>query len=240
MAELWAQAVLEIKERIGKQNYETWIRPIIFVSRNKNEIFLNVPNKFFRDWLIEHYLAQIENIVSSLAKHETKVIFEINEKLDGQPNFEKTVKKDDKEREKSQRNNLVPKYTFQNFVVGASNQFAHAACMAVANQPGDHYNPLFLYGGVGLGKTHLVNAIGHQAAAQRPGLKIGYLSSETSTFSSLTTFSLSPARSEPKRSSFTLSIRSTNHTSKLSSPRTSFLKRSPALRTACAIDSSGD
>ena len=179
MAELWAQAVVEIKERIGKQNYETWIRPIIFVSRNKNEILLDVPNKFFREWLIEHYLAQIENVVSSLAKHETKVIFEINEKTNGQPNFEKTVKKDDKEREKSQRNNLVPKYTFQNFVVGASNQFAHAACMAVANQPGDHYNPLFLYGGVGLGKTHLVNAIGHQAAAQRPGLKIVYLSSES-------------------------------------------------------------
>ena len=93
---------------------------------------------------------------------------------------EKTPKKDEKERDKPPRtSNLIPKYTFENFVIGASNQFAHAACMAVANQPGDHYNPLFIYGGVGLGKTHLVNAIGHWAEAQRAGLKVVYLSSES-------------------------------------------------------------
>ena len=180
MPELWTAAATEIKERIGKQNYETWIKPISFVSRNKNEILLEVPNKFFREWLTEHYLVQMETILSSLAKQNMKVVFEVNEKSDGQLNREKTVKKDDKERERPQRNNnLVPKYTFQNFVVGASNQFAHAACVAVANQPGDHYNPLFIYGGVGLGKTHLVNAIGHQAATQRPAAKIAYLSSES-------------------------------------------------------------
>jgi chromosomal replication initiator protein len=180
MPELWTTAVAEIKERIGKQNFETWIKPISFVSRNKNEILLEVPSKFFREWLMEHYLAQIETVLSSLAKHDVKVVFEINDKLDSPSNIEKPLKKDEKEREKPQRNNnLVAKYTFQNFVVGASNQFAHAACVAVANQPGDHYNPLFIYGGVGLGKTHLVNAIGHQAVAQRPGLKVVYLSSES-------------------------------------------------------------
>ena len=164
MPELWTTAVAEIKEQIGKQNFETWIKPISFVSRNKNEILLDVPSKFFREWLMEHYLAQIETILSSLAKHDVKVVFEINDKLDSPSSVEKPLKKDEKEREKPQRNNnLVAKYTFQNFVVGASNQFAHAACFAVANQPGDHYNPLFIYGGVGLGKTHLVNAIGHWA-----------------------------------------------------------------------------
>jgi len=178
MPELWTQAVAEIKERIGRQNYETWIKPIGFISRNKNEICLDVPNKFFRDWLTEHYLEQIQDILSTLAKHEVKVVFEINEKTNRQANAEKGVKREERERVQKSNSNLVPKYTFQNFVVGASNQFAHAACVAVANQPGEHYNPLFIYGGVGLGKTHLVNAIGHQSA-QRSGLKVVYLSSES-------------------------------------------------------------
>ena len=181
MPEIWSQALAEIKEQIGKQNYETWFKPVAFVSRNKNQIFLNVPNRFFRDWLTEHYIGQIQEILSALAKHDVKVVFEINEKSVDETNPEKTVKRDERDRERLQKSitNLVPKYTFQNFVVGASNQFAHAACVAVANQPGDHYNPLFIYGGVGLGKTHLVNAIGHQAASQRSGLKIVYLSSES-------------------------------------------------------------
>ncbi|HXT55426.1 MAG TPA: chromosomal replication initiator protein DnaA [Candidatus Eisenbacteria bacterium] len=178
MPELWTQAVAEIKERIGRQNYETWIKPIGFISRNKNEICLDVPNKFFRDWLTEHYLIQIQDILSALAKHDVKVVFEINEKTNRQANAEKGVKREERERVQKSNSNLVPKYTFQNFVVGASNQFAHAACVAVANQPGEHYNPLFIYGGVGLGKTHLVNAIGHQSA-QRSGLKVVYLSSES-------------------------------------------------------------
>jgi chromosomal replication initiator protein len=179
MPELWSQAVAEIKERIGRQNYETWIKPIAFVSRNKNEICLDVPNKFFRDWLTEHYLGQIQETVSALAKHEVKIVFEINEKPNRQANAENGAKREERERVQKTDSNLVAKYTFQNFVVGASNQFAHAACVAVANQPGEHYNPLFIYGGVGLGKTHLVNAIGHHSASQRRGVKVVYLSSES-------------------------------------------------------------
>src|SRR5258708_18979009 len=180
MPELWTTAVAEIKERIGKQNFETWIKPIYFVSRNKNEIRLDVPSKFFREWLMEHYLAEIETTLRSLAKQDVKVVFEINDKLAGQSNIEKPLKKDEKEREKPQRNNnLVAKYTFDNLVVGASNQFAHAASKAVANQPGDHYNPLFIYGGVGLGKTHLVNAIGHQVLDGNEDARVVFLSSES-------------------------------------------------------------
>jgi chromosomal replication initiator protein len=180
MPELWNQALIELKERIGKQNYETWIKPIRFASRSKSEINLEVPNKFFRDWLTEHYLTQIEDVLSSLAKDRVKVVFEINEKLESRSSIERSIKKEEKERERPSRNtNLIPKYTFDNFVIGASNQFAHAACVAVANQPGDHYNPLFIYGGVGLGKTHLVNAIGHHSVTQRPSLKVVYLSSES-------------------------------------------------------------
>ncbi|HET9434337.1 MAG TPA: DnaA/Hda family protein, partial [Chitinophagaceae bacterium] len=162
MPELWTKGLAEIKERIDKQNYETWFKPIRFVSRNKNEIVLEVPNKFFRDWLTEHYVRQMENLLSGIAAQEVKVLFQINEELETRPRQEKILKKEQREAAKPQRStNLIAKYTFDNFIIGTSNQFAHAACMAVANQPGDHYNPLFIYGGVGLGKTHLVNAIGH-------------------------------------------------------------------------------
>ena len=180
MAYLWAEAQAEIKERIGKQNYDTWIRPIQFVSRNKNELVVAVANKFFRDWVGQNYLDDLESVVSAIAKHDLKVVIAVEQNGDEAKPQEKIQRKDDKERERQPRqSHLVQKYTFDNFVIGTSNQFAHAACMAVANQPGEHYNPLFIYGGVGLGKTHLVNAIGHQAAARRPNLKIVYLSSES-------------------------------------------------------------
>jgi chromosomal replication initiator protein len=181
MDELWAEALTEIKERIGKQNFDTWIKPVRFNLKSKNEIVLAVPNKFFRDWLTEHYLRQIETILTSISKNDVAVTFEIDPKLEHQSSAAKHDKKTEREpiQPALNRNNLVQKYTFENFVIGASNQFAHAACMAVANQPGEHYNPLFIYGGVGLGKTHLVNAIGHRAAAQKPNLKIAYLSSES-------------------------------------------------------------
>jgi len=180
MGELWSEALEEIKDRVGKQNFDTWIKPVRFLTKNKNEVTLEVPNKFFRDWLTENYIGQIENILATFAKQDIKIVFSVNQKLAARSTVEKNPKKDEKERDKPPRtSNLIPKYTFENFVIGASNQFAHAACMAVANQPGDHYNPLFIYGGVGLGKTHLVNAIGHWAEAQRAGLKVVYLSSES-------------------------------------------------------------
>ena len=180
MSDLWSEALVRIRQEVGKQNFETWIAPIRFVSKNKHEVVLDVPNKFFRDWLSEHYLNTLENILTKAMDQEMKVVFRVDESASRATNSQPSIKKDEPERERPQRaTNLIPKYTFGNFVIGASNQFAHAACMAVANQPGDNYNPLFIYGGVGLGKTHLVNAIGHQAMAQRAGLKVFYLSSES-------------------------------------------------------------
>jgi len=107
-----------------------------------------------------------------------KVSLSVNQKL--QAAGTAAEKKPEREPPRPPRvNNLIPKYNFDNFVVGASNQFAHAASLAVANQPGEHYNPLFIYGGVGLGKTHLINAIGHRVVEKRPLLKVFYLSSES-------------------------------------------------------------
>jgi chromosomal replication initiator protein len=183
MVELWEEALRQLRGRIGKQNFETWIEPIRFVSLTTEGASLEVPNKFFRDWLTEHYTEEITDVLKSLMQRKVKLLLTVNNRLQAKSQNEASTRKsvpEERDHIKAQRtNNLIPKYTFDNFVVGSSNQFAHAASMAVAKQPGEHYNPLFIYGGVGLGKTHLANAIGHRAAASRPGLKVFYLSSES-------------------------------------------------------------
>jgi chromosomal replication initiator protein len=139
-----------------------------------------VAKQIFRDWSDKTPSNDLESVVSAIAKHDLKVVLEVEQNGDETKPKEKNPRKDDKQPDRRLLpNHLVQKYTFENFVIGTSNQFAHAACVAVANQPGEHYNPLFIYGGVGLGKTHLVNAIGHDAAAKKPNLKIAYLSSES-------------------------------------------------------------
>src|SRR5262252_7097148 len=181
MDAIWQGALAELREQLGKQNFETWIKPIRFNEQKGNEIRLDVPNKFFRDWLMDHFVESIEQVLQSIARHEVRVCLTVNETLQTKHFPVRGERKIDREHERPQRanNNLIAKYTFDNFVIGASNQFAHAASMAVANQPGEHYNPLFIYGGVGLGKTHLVNAIGHRASDRRPSMKVVYLSSES-------------------------------------------------------------
>ena len=176
MDELWEGVLPQLRERLGTQNFETWIKPIRAKSAAADELALEVPNKFFRDWLAEHFLASIQELLAQGAQRVVKVSLSVNHHLPAAGGAQKRV---ERESIKPHRvSNLIPKYNFDNFVVGASNQFAHAASLAVANQPGDHYNPLFIYGGVGLGKTHLINAIGHRIVEQRPALKVFYLSSE--------------------------------------------------------------
>jgi chromosomal replication initiator protein len=185
MDDLWNRALESLKERLGKQHFETWIKPASFVSLTKTELRLKVPNKFFRDWLTEHFLGQIEEAVSIAAQQKISVTFDLSQQsaVTRTPS-EKVATRDEREKvlpppPPPRNNNLSVRYTFDNFVIGASNQFAHAACLAVANKPGVHYNPLFIYGGVGLGKTHLVNAIGNRSVDQTHGLKVFYLSSES-------------------------------------------------------------
>lgn len=177
MDELWEGVLRQLRERLGKQNFETWIKPVRVQARDEGEINLEVPNKFFRDWLVEHFLVPIQEALAAQSPQTVKVSVTVNQQLQTSSPTEKRI---ERERHKPQRvDNLIPRYNFENFVVGASNQFAHAASLAVANQPGAHYNPLFIYGGVGLGKTHLVNAIGHRIVESRPALKVFYLSSES-------------------------------------------------------------
>src|SRR5262245_63713799 len=169
MDAIWQGALAELREQLGKQNFETWIKPIRFNEQKGNDIRLDVPNKFFRDWLMDHFVESIEQVLQSIARHEVRVCLTVNENLQSKDLPVRGERKIDREHERPQRanNNLIAKYTFDNFVIGASNQFAHAASMAVANQPGEHYNPLFIYGGVGGWKTQLVKAHGQRARARR-------------------------------------------------------------------------
>jgi chromosomal replication initiator protein len=182
---LWDKTVKIIKEKISQQNFETWIRPIRIATMEGNLVHLSVPNRFFRDWLVENYIPLIRESMKS----ETGVPFQVEFVIENEnnqypvagesyeaPAGEKTAPK------KSSRarvySSLNVNYCFERFVVGASNQFAHAASSAVAEQPAKNYNPLFIYGGVGLGKTHLLNAIGLKTLNLFPDLNVVYVSAE--------------------------------------------------------------
>jgi chromosomal replication initiator protein len=180
MSQIWQVSLEQLRDRLGQQNFETWIKPIRVKEADDDELLLEVPNKFFRDWLVEHFLRAIRETLADAAHRDIKVSIAINQKLQAAAPLpvEKRAERE-APRALPRTNNLIPKYTFENFIVGASNQFAHAASLAVANQPGEHYNPLFIYGGVGLGKTHLINAIGHRVMEKRQALKVLYLSSES-------------------------------------------------------------
>jgi len=174
---LWQETLKQFETRFGTHNFETWIKPIHIAHEDNNEFGLEVPSKFFRDWLVGHFLSTIQEELSKLAHERVHITVTINPQLQ-RPNEQPKIYEQPKNRS-VEPTGLIPKYTFENFVVGASNQFAQASCLAVANQPGEYYNPLFLYGGVGLGKTHLINALGHKVLAKNPNLKVAYLASES-------------------------------------------------------------
>lgn len=181
MEELWSKVVDSLKERIGQQNYEIWIKPINFVSITDDVLELEVPNRFFKDWINENYSSQIKEIVSFLTERHCSIRFQIKNK---EKEYTNSISPHDKHISVPSQSIFNPKYTFENFVVGASNQFANAACLAVANSPAKNYNPLFIYGGVGLGKTHLLHAIGNYIIQNRilPDVKkICYITSEEFT-----------------------------------------------------------
>ena len=180
MKDIWPEVVTVLRERLGKQNFESWIKPLGVASPAKNELVLKAPNKLHCQWLKEHFIAIIEDTVAAIAGYEVTVTLSVDQNPPSEKLPHPANVQTERGREKIHRqNNLIPQYRFEDFVIGASNQFAHAASLAVANKPGETYNPLFIYGGVGLGKTHLVNAIGHRTAARRPTTKILYLSSES-------------------------------------------------------------
>ncbi len=185
---MWNDALVYIQEKVPKQVFETWFTPVVLDRIEETTAYLAVPNKFFGEWLGEHYRDLLAEAVSvAQGGGHLDVSFVVNHKQapSSLPAQQESGPADTAGRgfvaSRSKRGvQLNPKYTFKSFVVGAGNQFAHAACMAVAEQPAKAYNPLFLYGGVGLGKTHLLNAIGNYLA-ERSDLRIAYLTTEQFT-----------------------------------------------------------
>jgi chromosomal replication initiator protein len=182
---LWEKSLQIIKEKVSPQNFETWIRPIKMSSLEGNNVTLNVPNKFFKDWLIENYHYVIKEAIVKIAGIDLKVDLQIGQETKkSQTSVRRHGEHQEKARSQSKRvrsglnQSLNPHYSFERFVVGPCNQFAHAASVSVAEQPAKNYNPLFIYGGVGLGKTHLLNAIGLRALSRHPDMNVVYVSAE--------------------------------------------------------------
>ncbi|MCX5837874.1 MAG: chromosomal replication initiator protein DnaA [Deltaproteobacteria bacterium] len=179
---LWDKALKVIKEKVNQQNFETWIRPIRIAAMEGDQVHLRVPNRFFRDWLVENYLALIRESMKSAAgiNFHVEWIIEQDHNQTGYSGDAAAVEKAAPKKPSRSRvhSTLNVNYCFDRFVVGSCNQFAHAASAAVAEQPAKNYNPLFIYGGVGLGKTHLLNAIGLKTLKLFPDMNVVYVSAE--------------------------------------------------------------
>jgi len=184
IADLWAKALQEIEKKLSKPSFETWLKSTKAHALQNDTLIITAPNEFARDWLESRYLHLIAETIYDLTGAELGIKFIIPQnQLDEEFELktpEKKATKNDEPAENSQ-NMLNQKYTFDTFVIGSGNRFAHAASLAVAEAPAKAYNPLFLYGGVGLGKTHLMHSIGHYVQEHNPNAKVVYLSSEKFT-----------------------------------------------------------
>jgi chromosomal replication initiator protein len=178
----WQEVLNYLKTKVNTQSYQTWLRPTSFDRVTSDSLSVRVPNREFQEWIQEHYGDYIHEALARLPLGVSKVqyVYEENEDMKGRENgkLQGLQRKLDFE---AVDHALNPRYTFDSFVVGNCNQFAHAAARAVAERPSRAYNPLFLYGGVGLGKTHLMQAVGHLIKAHSKESRLAYVSAERFT-----------------------------------------------------------
>jgi chromosomal replication initiator protein len=178
--DLWARLLDSLARTLPTPVLDNWVRPCRLVAVEGDHLRIGAPNKFSRDWLAQNYLDTLHQAARECLGGHPRITLAVDSegspaeaaptpRLERGPGGGGTV------------DGLNPRYTFDAFVVGSSNQFAQAACQAVAELPSRAYNPLFIYGGVGLGKTHLLHAVGHQSARLFPGMSVAYLSSERFT-----------------------------------------------------------
>lgn len=190
--ETWKQILEDLRQEFTSQVYNTWIQPLQFIDYKENTIFIQAENKFIKDWVeknykpnilknIKNYLPEAIDLNISINKNNNKSTKNKNSHKNIDNHIYKTeneVKNSTTSKNNNSNTNLNKNYTFESFISGSSNQFASAAAMAVANNPATTYNPLFIYGGVGLGKTHLINAIGNSLTANYPDISLFYYTSE--------------------------------------------------------------
>ncbi len=182
MSLIWDQARRYLKEHLGVSTFETWIAPLIIKAKDQNSIILEAPDAFFRDWIKKNYSAAIEAAVKSASLSQINIEIGVGAQSESIADKKEAKSPYTIESRGQQSLKLNSRYTFENFVIGSSNRHAHAYSVAVAESPAKTYNPLFIYGGVGLGKTHLIQAICHKVQANSNGtLRITYLPSEQFT-----------------------------------------------------------
>ena len=194
LAEIWLKCTDKFKESVNEKIFDVWIKPIVPLEVTEDYYKVAVKNSFFKTMLEENYASVIEGILSGIMGKNIKLVIETMDTEQGkETKLEDLTEIKPAKREQQQlftektegqepdESNLNPKFVFETFVIGNSNRFAHAAAQAVANNPAHAYNPLFLYGGVGLGKTHLMHAIGNRIKQNNPSMKVLYTSSEKFT-----------------------------------------------------------
>ena len=179
--DIWDKSLSIIEEKVGSNIFELWFRPIKPLQIKEQLVTLEVPNRFFKEWIEDYYPILVNEVIEKILGHPVTLKYKISEKE--APDIKRMEAKleNRKTRLASRGIYLNPKYTFENFVSGPSNQFAQAAAKAVSDSPGKVYNPLFIYGGVGLGKTHLISAIGNNVIDSKHDYNVLYVSSEQFT-----------------------------------------------------------
>src|SRR6202140_2869645 len=170
--DIWEGIKSHLSRKISAEAYQNWLTKTVFLKTDGAKLWVRVPDAVTRDWILQEYSAEVWSAIRELNFSVREMVYEV------QGSMENTAVQDKAEIVFSPSVNLNPKFTFESFVVGSCNQFAHAAAQAVATNPSRTYNPLFIYGGVGMGKTHLMHAIGRSLVDQYVGMRIIYTSSE--------------------------------------------------------------
>lgn len=176
LTELWNNTLAILRDELSQTSFDTWLKSTSLLSYTQDHMVISVPNSFAKEWLETRYYDLIQDTLELIVNHDVSITFTTQDKhplpIQNIPITKSRGAVDSK---------LNPKYTFETFVIGNGNRFAHAAAQAVADSPAKAYNPLFIYGGVGLGKTHLMHAIGHYVLQKHPEYRVMYVSSEKFT-----------------------------------------------------------
>ena len=193
MADIWSEALHGLEPRLDRQTFDMWLRPIRLARVDGDLLQLRAPNRFLKEWFETHYLDLALDELESRHERKFKVAIEIDESVDEGARLEASssepaqravedppapAARTPRPRPQGPPRGLHPRYRFESFIKGGCNELAASAAMAAADEPGTRFNPLFIYGGVGLGKTHLLHGVGHELFRKDPQLRIVYLSAE--------------------------------------------------------------